>query len=96
MANTITNEMCLAAAFELAKIAEEKGLNDNYIIPTMDDWEIFVREAVAVGEKAIEQGITKIKPTRNELRENASNLITRARNQVKTLTKAGLIKPFQE
>ncbi|MEW6230575.1 MAG: NADP-dependent malic enzyme, partial [Bacillota bacterium] len=56
-AKTITDEMCIAAALELAKCAEDKGLTRDYIIPTMDEWEVYPREAAAVGTKAIEQGI---------------------------------------
>ena len=32
---------------EIARYAEEKGLSDEYIVPTMDEWEIFPREAAA-------------------------------------------------
>ncbi|MCD4657024.1 MAG: NADP-dependent malic enzyme, partial [Planctomycetes bacterium] len=45
MATTITDEMCIAAAVELAKVAEDKGLNPEYIIPSMQEWEVFPREA---------------------------------------------------
>ncbi|MBE0479233.1 NADP-dependent malic enzyme, partial [Candidatus Aerophobetes bacterium] len=58
-AKTITDEMCIAAAKELAKCAEDKGLSEEYIVPTMDEWEVFPREAVSVGMKAIEQGIAR-------------------------------------
>ncbi|MCK4256279.1 NADP-dependent malic enzyme, partial [candidate division WOR-3 bacterium] len=61
MATTITDEMCIAAAQELAKCAEDKGLHEEYIIPSMGEWEVFPREAVAVGLKAIEQGVARIK-----------------------------------
>jgi malate dehydrogenase (oxaloacetate-decarboxylating) len=53
MARTITDEMCIAAAYELAKCAEDKGLNEDYLLPRMDEWEVFPREAVAVAKKAI-------------------------------------------
>ena len=55
-ARTITDEMCIAAAEELALVAEEKGLDEEHIVPTMDEIEVFVREAVAVALKAIDQG----------------------------------------
>ena len=40
-AKTITDEMCIAAAQELAKVAEDKGIHEEYIIPNMDEWEVF-------------------------------------------------------
>jgi malate dehydrogenase (oxaloacetate-decarboxylating) len=59
-AKTITDEMCIAAANEMAKMAEEKGLAPDFIMPTMDDVDVFPREAAAVAMKAIEQGIAGI------------------------------------
>jgi malate dehydrogenase (oxaloacetate-decarboxylating) len=84
-ATTITDEMCIAAAREIAKTAEDRGLSEDYIVPTMDEWEVFPREAVAVGMKAIEQGIARLKPSRQELYERAEEIITRAREQTKYL-----------
>jgi malate dehydrogenase (oxaloacetate-decarboxylating) len=91
---TITDEMCLAAANELAKLAEEKGLSEKYIIPTMDDWEVFPREATAVAEKAIEQGVARINRTRDELYASARSIIKRAREQAKYLMRSGFIQEF--
>jgi malate dehydrogenase (oxaloacetate-decarboxylating) len=91
-AKTITDEMCIAAAHELAKCAEDKGLRDDYIIPTMDEWEVFPREAAAVGMKAIEQGIARFKMTRDELFEKSSSMIKRAREETIELMKSGLIE----
>ncbi|MFW9851982.1 MAG: NADP-dependent malic enzyme, partial [Candidatus Thorarchaeota archaeon] len=58
-ATTITDEMCVAAAQAIADIAIKKGTTDKYVIPTMDDWEIFPYEAAKVGMKAIEQGVAR-------------------------------------
>ncbi len=91
-AKTITDEMCLAAAQELAKIAEDRGLKDDYIVPTMDEEGVFAREAVAVGMKAIEQGIARLKPSRQELGARAREIIDRARAQAQHLMKAGFIR----
>jgi malate dehydrogenase (oxaloacetate-decarboxylating) len=91
-AETITDEMCIAAAFELAKTAEDKGISEKYIVPTMDSWEVFPREAVAVGMKAISQGIARIKPSRQELYDNAMSIIKKARDETTMLMKEGFIK----
>lgn len=84
-AKTITDEMCIAAAYELAKIAEEKGLKEDYIIPNMDEWELYPREAVAVGLKAIEQGIAREKVSKEELYKRAETVIRKARDITKCL-----------
>jgi len=39
-ARTITDEMCIAAAVEMATMAEENGLRDDYIMPTMDEVDV--------------------------------------------------------
>ncbi|HDP96940.1 MAG TPA: NADP-dependent malic enzyme [Euryarchaeota archaeon] len=93
-AKTITDEMCVAASKELAKIAEDKGLTPEYIIPNMDEWEVFPREAVAVALKGIEQDVARIKHSKQELFEKAEAMIKRAREQTKCLMSQGFIKPF--
>ncbi|WAC06290.1 MAG: NADP-dependent malic enzyme [Thermodesulfobacteriota bacterium] len=90
-ARTITDEMCIAAAYELAKCAEDKGLKEDYLIPTMDEREVFPRVATAVGMKAIEQGLARIKMTRDELYEKSSQIIKRAMDETKTLMDKGII-----
>jgi len=94
-AKTITDEMCIEAARELAKTAEDNGLSEDYIIPTMDEWEVFPREAAAVGSKAIEQGIAEKVMTREELYKTAESIISQARDETKLLMEEGFI-PSQE
>ncbi|MDD5326444.1 MAG: NADP-dependent malic enzyme [Phycisphaerae bacterium] len=90
-AETITDEMCIEAARELAKTAEDKGLSEDYIIPSMDEWEVFPREAAAVGAMAIKQGIARKVMTKEKLYEGAEAIIRAAREQTKLLMKEGFI-----
>jgi malate dehydrogenase (oxaloacetate-decarboxylating) len=90
-ARTITDEMCLAAAYELAQCAEDRGINDDNIAPTMQEWEVFVREAVAVGMKAQEQGVARVKVSRRELTEQVEKMIKNARETTALLMKEGII-----
>jgi len=92
MAKTITDEMCIAAARELAKCAEDKGMNEDYLIPTMDEWEVFPREAAAVGSKAIEQGVARLDLTREEIYDKAVQVIRNARESFECLQNEGFIK----
>jgi len=91
MATTITDEMCIAAAQELAKCAEDKGIHEGYLLPTMDEWEVYPREAVAVGMKAIEQGVARLRMTKEQLFERSSSIIRRSHDQVKMLMEKGFI-----
>jgi len=95
MARTITDEMCIAAANSLARCAEDKGMHEEYLIPTMDEWEVYPREAVAVGMKAIEQGVARLKLTKDELTKKSEAIIRNARKSTNLLMKAGLIKKYE-
>lgn len=90
-ATHITDEMCIEAARELAKVAEDNGIHDDYIIPNMDEWEVFPREAVAVGSKGIEQGVARIQSPAKERIKQAEEIIKKARDEVQFLMKQNFI-----
>ena len=93
-AKTITDGMCIAAAKELAKVAEEKGLREDYIIPSMGEWEVFPREAAAVGMKAIEEGVAiRTNVTFEQLYKEAEQVIRNARSSVSMMMREGIIPP---
>ncbi|MFN2272280.1 MAG: NADP-dependent malic enzyme [Anaerolineae bacterium] len=90
-ARTITDEMAIAAAKELAACAEERGIDEDNLVPTMDDWEVFPREAVATAMKAQEQGLALLEKTPEELYAQAEATIRQARETVQVLMAEGLI-----
>ena len=90
-AKAISDKMCLAASYELARCAQDKGLSEDYIIPKMSEWEVYPREAVAVGAQAIKEGVAQIKLTKEKHHEIASAIIKRARDTTKLLMKEGVI-----
>jgi malate dehydrogenase (oxaloacetate-decarboxylating) len=91
-AKTVTDDMCIAAAQELAKFAEERGIHEEDILPRMEEWKVFPREAVACALKSIDQGVARIKPSKQELYERAVAIIQNVRESLKVLMKDGLIK----
>jgi malate dehydrogenase (oxaloacetate-decarboxylating) len=91
-ARTITDEMCFAAADALAEQVGDE-LSADHILPTMDDWEVFPREAAAVGMKAQEQGVARIVASYDELLHHARNMIARSRQLTSTMMETGLIQP---
>ena len=95
-ASTITDEMCIAAAKELAKCAEEKGIHEEYIIPTMSEWEVFPREAVAVALKAQQQGVARLKLSKKEIYDRAEFMIKRSRDLTASMMKNGFIAPAEK
>lgn len=91
-AKAITDEMCIASARAIAEFAEKKGIKEDYIIPTMDEIDVFVEVAVAAGMKAIEQGIARrsikesvAKVTVEELKKEVIKKINESRERVKLL-----------
>jgi malate dehydrogenase (oxaloacetate-decarboxylating) len=84
-ATTITDPMCVAAAEALAGMAVERGLSSENILPNMDDWEVFPREAAAVAAKAVEEGVARKPMTYEEELENAGSIIRRSRDLTKTM-----------
>jgi len=92
-ASTISDEMCIAAAQELASCAALKGLADDHILPAMDEWEVVPRVAAAVGVKALEQGLARNPLSRAELIDNASKMIRQAQKQTRVLMQEGVIAP---
>jgi malate dehydrogenase (oxaloacetate-decarboxylating) len=89
-ARTITDDMCFAAAKALADHVGS-GLTTEHILPTMDDWEVFPREAAAVAMKAQEQGLARIQMTYDEEFKNATDIIGRSRNLTQMMMKDGFI-----
>ena len=90
-ATTITDEMCIAASNALAKVAEDHGISEDYIIPNMDQWEVFPREAVAVGMKAVEQGVARKILSEKEQFKMAEEIIKKARAEVQMMMKEGFV-----
>jgi malate dehydrogenase (oxaloacetate-decarboxylating) len=93
-ASTITDTMCIAAANALADMAEEKGLTSEYILPTMDEWEVFPREAAAVAVQAVEEGLARTPMTYEEELKNAEEIIRRSRGLTTHMMEEGFIKPY--
>jgi malate dehydrogenase (oxaloacetate-decarboxylating) len=94
-ATTITDEMCFAAANALADHIGDR-LDEDHILPDMDDWEVFPREAAAVGMKAQEQGVARLTKSYEELFEHATVIIGRSRNMTRRLMEEGFIAPAPE
>jgi malate dehydrogenase (oxaloacetate-decarboxylating) len=95
-ARTITDEMAIAAAQEIAHFAEERGIDEDNIMPTMDEWEVFPREAVAVALKAQEQGVAQLAVSADELYHRAEAKISEAREMIQVLMDQGIIPPAPE
>ncbi len=90
-AKTITDNMAIEAAMELAAFAREKGISKDYIIPTMVEWEVFPRVAAKVGQAAVREGIARKKLSAKGSFDAAMQTIEHSRKIMSTLRKSGII-----
>ncbi len=91
-ASTITDEMIVAASSELAKYAHDNGANDDHIIPTMQDWDVYPKVAAAVAMKAVEQRIARHSMSSKKFHDRAKAIMDASKSMVSTLIKNKLIK----
>lgn len=94
-ARTITDEMCFAAAQALADHVGDR-LDEEHILPNMDDWEVFPREAAAVAMKAQEQGLARLTMSYDELYNHAREIIKRSRDLTHMMMEQNFIPPAPE
>ena len=90
-ARTITDEMAIAGAYELARFAEKRGMTDDNILPTMEEWEVYPQLAAVVAMKAQEQGIAKLKKSWDQLHTGAVEKIQEARRVTEVLMEEKII-----
>ncbi len=91
-AKKITDEMAIAAAYSMANFAEKKGLSPDYIIPTMEETEVFAQEAADVAMEAIKNGVARIEYTKEEVYERTLKDILGSRKITDLLMEKEIIK----
>lgn len=92
-ARKMSDEMFIAAALAIAKYTEETGLHEERIIGSMTEVELYVREAVAVAEKAVELGYARRRMSRGEIEREVRELIEKPKRYMELALGSGLIKP---
>lgn len=91
-ARSITDEMALAAAHALAACAVEHGLDEESILPRLDDPNLVPPVAAAVALEAQEQGLARRALTREQLYRSAAESVAQAREATQFLMREGLIR----
>ncbi len=90
-ARSISDEMAMAAAWTLADFAEQRGIDEQNILPRMDDWDAHPRVAAAVGRAAHQQGLARIERSEAVLYEEARFAIRNARDATAALMREQII-----
>jgi malate dehydrogenase (oxaloacetate-decarboxylating) len=84
-ARKINTQMMLAAAYTLAKLAEEKGLDENSIMPKATEPEVGPKVAAAVAQAAIESGVARLSTPAEEVERNAYQLIAQHQRIIESM-----------
>jgi malate dehydrogenase (oxaloacetate-decarboxylating) len=90
-AGRISDEMALAAAWTLAEFAQARGIDEENILPRMDEWDVYPRVAAAVGCTAQAQGIARLERSEAVLYEEARLAIGNARDATTVLMREQII-----
>ncbi|MCS7134084.1 MAG: malate dehydrogenase, partial [Candidatus Caldarchaeum sp.] len=93
-ARTITDTMMLKAAEALANYVTEDKLNADHIIPTMDEWEVYIYVAAAVAEQARVDNVARNPLHYDEEFVRAKKIIQRSRKILMSLMEQRFIKPL--
>jgi len=93
-ARTITEGMMLRAAQTLADYIPDDRLTPDYIIPTMEEWEVYVYVAAAVAEQAVSENVARRPLTFDEEYARARKTIERSRKILMSLMELKMIKPL--
>ena len=91
-ASEITDNMAIRAAYSLAEYAEKRGIDPENIVPTMDETDVFPKEAADVAMQAIKDGVARNIITWDEAFKLAEADIQNARQSTHMLINEGLIK----
>jgi malate dehydrogenase (oxaloacetate-decarboxylating) len=91
-ASKITDNMAIAAAYSMAKTAEDRGINPDSIAPLMTEREVFPREARDVAMQAIKDGVARVELSGDEVYEKARADIQQSIDLTDMLMEAGFIK----
>jgi malate dehydrogenase (oxaloacetate-decarboxylating) len=90
-ARTITDEMAIAVARELAGFAEARSIHDDDILPRMDEWEVFPRVAATAAVAAQAQGLARVTKSREDVYAEAVRVMRQARDATDALMRTGAI-----
>jgi len=95
-ARKITDTMAIRCAHSIADYAKSRGITTENIIATMEETEVFAREAAEVAMTAIEEGVARISDTWENIYSKAKKDILESRALTQDLMKDGHIPQLPE
>jgi len=95
-ARAISDSMAIRCAHSIAEYAEKKGLQDDYIIPGMEEAELFAKEAADVAVQAEREGLSRKPVVWQEIYDTALADIRRAQAAYLLMMQHKLIEQIPE
>ncbi|MDR2133848.1 MAG: NADP-dependent malic enzyme [Treponema sp.] len=91
-ARKITDGMAIRCAHSIAEFSENRGISPDNIVATMEETEVFAREAADVARQAISEGVARVELSWDEVYNRAKADIAAARALVEDMRKLGHVK----
>jgi malate dehydrogenase (oxaloacetate-decarboxylating) len=91
-ARKITDGMAIRCAHSLADFAKARGITPDNIVATMEETEVFAREAADVAMQAIAEGVARVEDSWQNIYDKALVDIKASRAMTKDLMNLGYIK----
>jgi malate dehydrogenase (oxaloacetate-decarboxylating) len=91
-AKGITDKMAIAASYSMANYAEKKGINPDYIMPKMDETDMFAYEAADVAMQAIKDGVARVETDWDTVYDRTLQDIGQTRQTIDMMMEKGYIK----
>ncbi|MDR2403887.1 MAG: NADP-dependent malic enzyme [Spirochaetaceae bacterium] len=91
-ARKITDGMAIRCAHSIAEFSRKRGINPDNIIATMEETDVFAREAADVARQAVEEGVARIDLSWDEVYGQAKADISAARALTEDMMRLGHIK----
>jgi malate dehydrogenase (oxaloacetate-decarboxylating) len=90
-ARKITDNMAIRCAYSIAEFSEKRGISPDNIIATMEETDVFAREAADVAVQAVKDGVARVQLSWDEVYQKAKADISAARSLVEDMKKLGHI-----
>jgi malate dehydrogenase (oxaloacetate-decarboxylating) len=88
-ARKITDGMAIRCAHSIAAFAEKRGITADNIIATMEETDVFAREAADVAAQAVADGVARVKLSWDEVYGRAKADIAAARSAIGDMQRLG-------
>jgi malate dehydrogenase (oxaloacetate-decarboxylating) len=89
---SVTDNMAVAASYSMANYAEKKGINPDYIMPKMDETDMFAFEAADVAMQAVKDGVARVESDWDTIYNRTLEDIGQTRQTIDAMMDKNLIK----